>query len=36
LLEHGGPDCLIDGDGTVRTVGDLLPGGFDPDRLAQG
>ncbi len=36
LLEHGGPDCLIDGDGTVRTVADLLPGGFDPDRLAQG
>ncbi len=36
LLEHGGPDCLIDGDGRVRTVADLLPGGFDPDRLAQG
>lgn len=36
LLEHGGSDCLIDGDGTVRTVADLLPGGFDPDRLAQG
>ncbi len=36
LLEHGRPDCLIDGDGTVRTVADLLPGGFDPDRLAQG
>jgi cytidine deaminase len=36
LLEHGGPDCLIDGDGSVRTVADLLPGGFDPDRLAQG
>ena len=36
LLEQGGPDCLVDGDGTVRTVADLLPGGFDQDRLAEG
>lgn len=36
LLEHGGPDCLVDGDGTIRTVAELLPGGFDPNRLAQG
>lgn len=36
LLEHGGPECLVDGDGTVRTVAEILPGGFDPDRLAQG
>lgn len=36
LLEHGGPDCLVDGDGVVRTVAELLPRGFDPDRLAQG
>ena len=36
LLEHGGPGCLIDGDGTVRTLAELLPWGFDPDRLARG
>ncbi len=36
LLEHGGPDCLVDGDGTIKTVAELLPGGFDPGRLAQG
>ncbi len=36
LLEHGGPDCLVDGDGTVRTVAELLPGGFGPDRIDEG
>jgi len=36
LLEQGGPECLVDGDGTVRTVAEILPGGFDPDRLAEG
>lgn len=36
LFEHGGPDCLVDGDGTVKTVGELLPAGFDAERLAQG
>lgn len=36
LLEHGGPECLVDGDGTVRTVAEILPGGFDPARLAEG
>jgi cytidine deaminase len=36
LLEHGGPDCLVDGDGTARTVAELLPGGFDTGRLAKG
>ena len=36
LLEHGGPDCLVDGDGTPRPMRELLPGGFDPDRLAEG
>lgn len=36
LFEHGGPDCLVDGDGTIRTVAELLPDGFDADRLAQG
>lgn len=33
LLEHGGPDCLVDGDGSPRRVGELLPGAFGPDRL---
>ncbi len=36
LLEHGGPDCLVDGDGTIRSVAELLPGGFDPDRISEG
>ena len=36
LLEHGGPNCLVDGDGTIKTVAELLPGGFDANRLAQG
>lgn len=33
LLEHGGPTCLVDGDGTIRTVEELLPGGFGPARM---
>lgn len=36
LFEHGGPDCLVDGDGQVRTVAELLPGGFGPERIAEG
>jgi cytidine deaminase len=36
LLEHGGPDCLIDGDGQPRPASELLPGGFDGGRLAEG
>lgn len=36
LFEHGGPDCLVDGDGTPRPMSELLPGGFTPDRLAEG
>jgi cytidine deaminase len=35
LWEHGGPDCLIDGDGTVRTMDDLLPGAFDATHLRE-
>ena len=35
LLEHGGPDCLVDGDGRPRPVGELLPGSFDSGRLAE-
>ncbi len=33
LFEHGGPECLVDGDGHVRTVDELLPGCFGPGRM---
>lgn len=33
LFEHGGPDMLIDGDGEVRRLGDILPHAFGPDDL---
>ena len=36
LFEHGGPQCLIDGDGRPRPLADLLPDGFSPERLARG
>lgn len=36
LFEHGGADCLVDGDGTPRPLSELLPGGFTSDRLADG
>ena len=36
LLEHGGPGCLVDGDATARTIGELLPGAFDTERLERG
>ncbi len=36
LCEAGGAELLVDGDGTVRTMSDLLPGAFDADRLAAG
>jgi cytidine deaminase len=36
LYEHGGSGCLIDGDGTVRRLEELLPGGFTPERLSEG
>ncbi len=36
LWEHGGPECLVDGDGTVRPMSELLPGGFGNARLAEG
>jgi cytidine deaminase len=28
LLEHGGPDCLVDDDPHPRAVAELLPGAF--------
>jgi cytidine deaminase len=36
LLEHGGPELLVDaGEGAdPLLIGDLLPGGFDADTLA--
>lgn len=36
LWEHGGPNCLVDGDGVPRPMSELLPGGFGPDRLGEG
>lgn len=36
LLEHGGPELLIDHPGGPRRLGDLLPDAFGPDDLAAG
>ncbi len=33
LWEHGGPDCLVDGDGTPRPIQELLAGAFDASDL---
>lgn len=33
LWEFGGADCLLDGDGTVRRLGDILPYAFGPEDL---
>lgn len=33
LAEHGGPSLLVNGDGTPRTIGELLPGFFNVDDL---
>ena len=33
LWEHGGADCVVDGDGTPRRLGELLPGAFDQTEL---
>jgi cytidine deaminase len=35
LYEHGGGDCLIDGDGIRRTLAEILPIPFGPDRIAE-
>jgi cytidine deaminase len=35
LYEHGGDDCLIDGDGTQLTLAEILPRPFGPDRIAE-
>ena len=36
LHEHGGPDCLVEAGTVIQRVADLLPDGFDTDRLTQG
>jgi cytidine deaminase len=36
LLEHGGPDLLIDHPDGARRLDDLLPDAFGPDDLARG
>ena len=36
LLEHGGPELLIDHPAGPRRLGDLLPDAFGPDDLAAG
>ncbi|MEM7324545.1 MAG: cytidine deaminase [Actinomycetota bacterium] len=36
LYEFGGPDCLIEGGPEIKKLGDLLPDGFGPERLAEG
>jgi cytidine deaminase len=33
LWEHGGPGCLVDGDGSVRPMSEVLPGAFDASEL---
>jgi cytidine deaminase len=33
LWEAGGPELLVDGDGTVRPMSEVLPGAFDAERL---
>ncbi len=33
LWEHGGPDCVVDGDGTPRPMREILPGAFDASRM---
>ena len=34
LWEHGGADCLIDGDGTPRPMSEILPLAWDAGELA--
>jgi len=36
LLEHGGPELLIDHPAGPRRLDDLLPEAFGPDDLARG
>lgn len=34
LLEHGGPELVVDWDPRPRTMSELLPDAFGPDQLA--
>ena len=36
LMEQGGPELLVDGDGTPRPLSELLPGAFRAHRLRDG
>ena len=36
LWEHGGPQCLVDGDGTPKPMNAVLPGAFDATELPAG
>lgn len=33
LWEHGGARCLVNGDGTIKTMNEILPGAFDASQL---
>jgi cytidine deaminase len=33
LWEHGSPDTLVDGDGTIRRLDAVLPGAFDATKM---
>jgi cytidine deaminase len=33
LFEHGGPGCLLDGDGTARQMREVLPGAFEASEM---
>ncbi len=34
LWEHGGPACLLNGDGHIAPMSDVLPGAFDATELS--
>jgi cytidine deaminase len=34
LWEHGGAECLLNGDGRVQPMRDVLPGAFDGSELS--
>ena len=36
LWEAGGAELMVDGDGTVRPMREVLPGAFDAERLGEG
>jgi cytidine deaminase len=34
LWEHGGADCLLNGNGRIQPMSDVLPGAFDANELS--